>query len=308
MPNTSSSDKLVREFLEQAKTFQADVELLKVLKSRTYKIADANVLVRAASEGNRRYFFGLNYLTVEEIANLDNPFVAFICGSVERTILIPAKVLFNHLDRLSHDRNGEYKINIDRELNIVLSGRNNRLDCQKYISNWKLLLSPPKIKQELKNTVEESLHSLLQGRIIEIGNIRGFDTYSPNKSKIFNDKPLDQIITIKNCPDLQFSDYQLLRQIDVIWFKSKGSNFIPEKAFEVELTTGVWSGVGRMGTLLDYSNVGLYVISNDKKKFKQVISAFHQHRERYKFVDNEALGDLYSAEINLKEIKIDVGL
>jgi hypothetical protein len=70
MPNTYSSDKLVKEFLEQAKTFQADVELLKVLKSRTYKIAEANVLVRAASEGNRRYFFGINYLTVEEITNL----------------------------------------------------------------------------------------------------------------------------------------------------------------------------------------------------------------------------------------------
>ena len=74
------------------------------------------------------------------------------------------------------------------------------------------------------------------------------------------------------------------------------------------MTTGVWSGVGRMGTLLDYSNVGLYVISNDKKKFKQVISAFHQHRNRYKFVDNESLSDLYSAEINLKELKIDIGL
>lgn len=308
MPNTYSSDKLVKEFLEQAKTFQADVEQLKVLKSRTYKIAEANVLVRAASEGNRRYFFGINYLTVEEIANLDNPFIAFICGSVDRTILIPAKILFSNLDKLSHDRNGEYKISIDRELNIVLAGRNNRLDCQKYIGNWTLLLSPPKIKQDLKNTVEESLHSLLQGRLIEIGNIRGFDTYSPNKSKIFNDKSLEQIITLKNCPELQFSDYQLLRQIDVIWFKNKGSNLIPEKAFEVELTTGVWSGVGRMATLLDYSNVGLYIISNDKKKFRQVISAFHQIRDRYRFVDNESLGDLYSAEINLKEIKIDVGL
>ena len=308
MPNTYSSDKLVKEFLEKAKNFQADVELLKVLKSRTYKIAEANVLVRAASEGNRRYFFGINYLTVEEIANLDNPFIAFICGSVDRTLLIPAKIFFSHLDELSHDRNGEYKINIDKEFNIILSGRGNQLDCKKYINNWKLLLSPPKIKQELKNTVEESLHSILQGRLIEIGNIRGFETYSPNKSKVFNNKPLEKIITLQNCPELQFSDYQLLRQIDVIWFKTKGSNFIPENAFEIELTTGVWSGVGRMGTLLDYSNVGLYVISNDKKKFKQVISAFHQHRNRYKFVDNESLSDLYSAEINLKELKIDIGL
>jgi len=308
MPNTYSSDILVKEFLEKAKTFQADVEMLKVLKSRTYQIAEANVLVRAASEGNRRYFFGLNYLTVEEIANLDNPFIAFICGSVDRTVLIPAKVLFSHLDRLSHDRNGEYKINIDRELNIVLSGRGNRLDCQKYINNWELLLSPPTMKDESKNSVEESLHSILQGRIIEIGNIRGFETYSPNKSKVFNDKPIEQLITLQICPELQFSDYKLLRQIDVIWFTSKGNNFIPEKAFEIELTTGVWGGVGRMATLLDYSNVGLYVISNDNKKYCQVISTYSQFQDRYKFINKDRLGDLYSAEINLKDLRIDIGL
>jgi len=308
MPNTSTSERLANQFLEKAKTFQTDVELIKVLKSRTYKIAEANVLVRAASEGNRRYFFGINYLTVEEIANLDNPFIAFICGSVERTIIIPAKIFFSHLGQISHDRNGEYKINIDKELNIVLSGKNNRLDCQKYINNWELLLSPPIIKEELKNTVEESLHSILQGRLIEIGNIRGFDTYSPNKSKIFNNKPLEQLITLQNCPELQFSDYLLLRQIDVIWFKSKGSHFIPEKAFEVELTTGVWSGVGRMATLLDYSNVSLYIISNDNQKFKQVISMFPDFQNRYKFVGKDLLGDLYSAEINLKELRIDIGL
>src|SRR4051812_29602248 len=117
----SPSDLLVFQFLERAKEFNASVELIKVLKSRTYRIAEANVLVRAASEANRRYFFGINYLTVEEIANLDNPFIAFICGSVERVVLIPTKVLFKHLPEISHDRNGEYKINIDRDLNIVLA-------------------------------------------------------------------------------------------------------------------------------------------------------------------------------------------
>lgn len=250
------SDILAAQFLERAKEFNASVELIKVLKSRTYHIADANVLVRAASEGNRRYFFGINYITVEEIANLDNPFVAFICGSVERVVLIPAKVLFKYLPQISHDRNGEYKINIDKDLNIVLTGKNNRIDCSPYINNWNLLLSPPIIKAETQNTVEESLHSVLQGRLIEIGNIRGYQTYCPDKSRVFNERTLDELTTLKSCPSLQFSDYNLLRQIDVIWFKSKGSNYIPEYAFEVELSTGVWSGVGRMATLIDYSNVG----------------------------------------------------
>ncbi len=296
----SPSDSLAYQFLEQARMFNANVELIKVLKSRTYRIGEANVLVRASSEGNRRYFFGLNYITVEEIANLDNPFIAFICGSPDKVVIIPAKILFKHLPQISHDRNGEYKINIDRDLNIVLSGRNNRIDCSGFINNWNLLLAPPIIKEEAKNTVEESLHSVLQGRLIEIGNIRGYETYCPDKSRIFNDRKLDEIASLKSCPELQFSDYNLLRQIDVLWFRPKGNIFIPEKAFEVELSTGVWSGVGRMATLLDYSNVGLYIISNDAKKYNQVIFSFFDISNRYKFIANDVLGDLYSAELNLE--------
>lgn len=304
----SPSDLLAFQFLQRAREFNANIELLKVLKSRTYQIGEANVLVRTSSEGNRRYFFGINYITIEEIANLENPFIAFICGSVERTVIIPAKLFFKYLHQISHDRNGEYKINIDQQLNIVLAGKGNRIDCSSFINNWDLLLAPPIIKEEIKNTVEESLHSVLQGRLIEIGNIRGYQTYCPDKSRTFNERKLDEITTLKSCPQLQFSDYNLLRQIDVMWFKPKGNNFIPEYAFEVELSTGVWSGVGRMATLLDYSNVGLYIIANDAKKYNQVISSFHEIASRYKFVSNDVLGDLYSAELNLKELRFDIGL
>jgi hypothetical protein len=304
----SNSDWLANQFLEQAQQFNANIELIKVLKSRTYSIGESNVLVRAASEGNRRYFFGINYLTVEEIANLDNPFIAFICGSMEQVVIIPAKILFKHLPQISHDRNGEYKINIDRDLNIVLAGKGKRIDCTPFINNWNLLLSPPLIKDEIKNTVEDSLHSVLQGRLIEIGNIRGFETYCPDKSRKFNEVKLDDITTLKTCPQLQFSDYNLLRNIDVLWFRPKGNNFIPEYAFEVEISTGVWSGVGRMATLIDYSNVNLYVISNDSKKYNQVMTSLYENSNRYRFVANESLGDLYAAELNLKELRYEIGL
>jgi len=304
----TQSEILVTQFLEKAKNLNANVELIKVLKSRTYHIGESNVLVRSSSDGNKRYFFGINYITVEEIANLENPFIAFICGSIEKVVIIPAIILFKYLPQISHDRNGEYKINIDQGLNIILTGRNNRIDCNSFINNWNLLLSPPIIKEETKNTVEESMHSILQGRLIEIGNIRGYLTYCPDKSKKFNEKKLNEITTLKNCPELQFSDYNLLRQIDVLWFKPKGSYFIPEYAFEVELSTGVWSGVGRMATLIDYSNVGMYVISNDSKKYNQVLKSFHDISNRYKFIASDSLGDLYVAELNLKELKVEIGL
>src|SRR4030042_69672 len=139
----SNTDKLFQSFLEKATEFQTGIELIKVLKSRTYHIGNSNVLVRAASEADRRYFFGINYIAIEEMANLDNPFIAFICGSIDRTVIIPAKLFFQHLPKISHDRNGEYKVNLERDLNIVLAGRNNRLECKNYINTWDLLLSPP---------------------------------------------------------------------------------------------------------------------------------------------------------------------
>jgi len=304
----SNTDLLSLKFLDIAKELQANVELIKVLKSRTYQIGAANVLIRASSDGNNRYFFGINYITIEEIANLENPFIAFICGAVEKTVIIPAKILFKELHQISHDRNGEYKINIDKDLNIVLAGKGNRLDCTFFINNWNLLLAPPIFENEKPNSVEESLHSVLQGRLLEIGNIRGYQTFCPDKSKKFNEKKLDEISTLQTCPNLQFSDYNLLRQIDVIWFKNRGSNLIPEYAFEVELSTGVWSGVGRMATLMDYKNVPFYIISNDKKKYSQVINSFPEYGDRYKFIANDVLGDLYSAEINLKELRYNIGL
>lgn len=307
MKKKPKTDILVEEFLEQAKSLQTDVEPVRVLKSRVYQVSEANVLVRAASEGNRRYFFGINYITIEEIANLDNPFIAFICGSIEKTVIIPAQLFFSRLSDISHDRNGEYKINVDKDLNIVLKGRGNRIECSQFINAWNLLLKPFELTEQ-KNTAEESLHSILQGRLIEIGNNRGYRTFCPNKSKKFNNKSLSEISTLQECPKLQFTDYDVLRQIDVLWFREKGRYLIPENAFEVELTTGTWSGVGRLATLIDYASVNLFIISSDLKKFKQVMHSFTEFKNRYTYVPIVQLGDLYSAELHLKELRYQIGI
>ncbi|MCA1643839.1 MAG: hypothetical protein LC785_18310 [Acidobacteria bacterium] len=302
-PTTAQAEALAQAFLDKALELNAEIELIRALKARAYHIGRANVLIRTASlTGIRsRYFFGLNYITAEEVANLDNPFFAFVCGAIERTLIVPASVLLAHLPLISHDRNGEYKLNIDQDLNIVLAGHRNRLECANYVNNWDSLLSPAKVVGE-KSTAEQSYHTVLQGRLLEIGKVRGYQTFCPNKSKRFNDKLLGEIATLARCPNLQFSDYDVLRQIDVLWFQEKGKNLLPECAFEVELSTGTWSGVGRMATLLDYSNTRLYVISNNSRRYKQVMNSFADFESRYRYIPTEALGDIYSAELNLREL------
>lgn len=300
------TETLVDKFVENLRKIYPDVDLIKVLRSRTYKISNANFLIRAANiSGRERYFFGLNYITAEEVANLDNSFFIFICGSVEKTLILPSSFLMEKLSSISHDRNGEYKIVFDSDLRLTLLGRNNRVDCTQYINSWEQLSTQ---SINTRTAPEESYHSVLQGRLLEIGKIRGFQTFCPNKSKIFNGKPLGEIATLNTCPDLQFSDYNLLRQIDVMWFREKAEKFIPEYAFEVEISTGTWSGVGRLATLLDYANTNLYVISDELQKYNQVIRSFADYKNRYRHIHTYLIGDLYAAELNLKELRFEVGL
>lgn len=308
--DVQKTDALVAQFLQKARELHTAIEPIRVLKARAYRIGNANVLIRSASKGkSSRFFFGLNYITAEEVANLDNSFFAFICDEVDQTLIIPGFILTEQLPLISHDRNGEYKINIDTNLDIVLSGRGNRLDCSRFISAWSLLLNPPEPSSE-KSTVEESLHSVLQGRLLEIGKIRGYETFCPDKSKKFNGTKLSDISTIKVCPELQFSDRELLRQIDVVWFRKGGSksHLIPECAFEVEISTGTWSGVGRMATLLDYMNVRLYIISNDLRKYERVMNADSSFQNRYRHILIEDVGELYASERNLRNLRSKIEL
>ena len=70
---------------------------------------------------------------------------------------------------------------------LVLKGKRNLLDCSGYINNWDSVLNYQNLKMDSLNP-DESFHSVLQGRLIEIGNIRNYKTYSPDKSRTFNKK------------------------------------------------------------------------------------------------------------------------
>ncbi|MBC8402513.1 MAG: hypothetical protein H8E14_13570 [Candidatus Marinimicrobia bacterium] len=298
--------KLIIQFLEKAKSQGFMVEPVTILRTNTFALNNCNILVRTASDLGKRYFFGLNYINAEEIYNLANSFVAFICGDVEKTVFLPTDILVRHLPQISHDRNGEYKINFTRDLELVLSGRGNRLDCSEFTNNWNLLSNPPGSKNK-PHSAEQSIHSVIQGRLIEIGNIRGYQTYSPDKSKLFNRKQLKEITTLKECPTLQYSDYKSLRNIDVIWFREVSKGFYPDYAFEVEITTGVWSGFGRLASLRDYSTK-MCIITNEDKRFKQVSSSFPELQGRYTHLIPDNIGLLYSAEKNLIELRKEINL
>ncbi len=301
-----NTERLLAEFLERAKSLDPETQLIRVLRSNSFKIGQANVLVRTASDLGKRYFFGLNYINAEEIYNLENSFVAFVCGSIERIVFLPSDLLIKMLPEISHDRNGEYKINFTRNLSLVLRGRGHHFDCAQFINNWNLI-SGVHSGQEQSLSPDESFHNVIQGRLIEIGNIRGFRTFTPDKSRSFNRRKLRELTSLAECPQLQFADFDSVRKIDVMWFREVDKGFYPEYAFEVELSTGVWSGFGRLAALREY-NTRLYVITNEDRRFNQVSNSFPDFKGRCISIVPEKVGLLYSAEISLIRMRTEFDL
>ena len=306
MNQSAEAKSLLDSFLAEAKKVAGDIEPIRVLRCHAFRIRNANVLVRVAADTGK-YFFGLNYINAEEVANLENSFIAFVCGSVDNSLIIPMQLFIKWLPEMSHDRNGEFKIVIKKELELALKGRNNRFSLRDFLNRWDTLLSMTKKSAE-QTSVEQSFHAVLQGRLLEIGNIRGYSTYCPNKSKKFNQRELGEIAKLDKCPELQFANYDSLRNIDVVWFRETGKQlFYPERAFEVELSTGVWSGVGRLATLREY-NTPLVIISNELKRYNQVVETQPEIKDRFRNVLPEDVGVLYMAEGRLRDLRQQIGV
>ena len=185
MKESSNSKRLLQNFLEVAKSHNNNVEPKQVLLANAFQIGKANVLVRVASDLGKRYFFGLNYIHAEEISNLSNSFVAFVCGNLQQVVFMPTSVLVKHLSNISQKKDGGYRINFSRDLNLVLRGRGKQFNCSEFINNWSILQSSSFISSNVIDPTE-SFHTVVQGRLLELGNIRGYETYCPNKSKRFN--------------------------------------------------------------------------------------------------------------------------
>jgi hypothetical protein len=141
MNGSKVAEELLNDFLQHARALGGDVEPIKVLRSNTYRIGNSHVLARVAADTGK-YFFGLNYINAEEVANLDNAFIAFVCGDVSSSVIMPMSELLELLPQISHDRNGEFKINITKGFELALKGRGNRKPLREFLNKWDSIASP----------------------------------------------------------------------------------------------------------------------------------------------------------------------
>lgn len=143
-------------------------------------------------------------------------------------------------------------------------------------------------------------HEAAEAILLKLGNLLGYDTYTPDASKTFNGEKLGDIATLEELPD--FTNAKIMesvQNIDVVWLKDEW----PEFFFEVEHTTGVTSGLLRIYQA-EKINAKFFIVgpTDVLKKYEREVekAPFHRIKSKYRFRSYRELRDMYLATCNYR--------
>jgi hypothetical protein len=248
------------------------------------------------------YFFGLTHHTFEHFSQLPQAVIAFVLSDKSQVVLVPARWLWDVRHKLSSSPK-QVKVVIDKLLHLkVQSGAGKPIAMTAFHERFDLLATPsnlPPPTPEPKQSVVQ--HSQLQGMLLEIGRLRGFETHCPNKSPRFKGSSLGELASLKSFPKFPGINGDIVSQIDVIWLEKS----FPMHAFEIELTTGIWSGLVRLSELKRLNTVLHVVTDGDEKAYHRRIAGdiFAEIMQRCHHASADEIRQLYETETRLHGLR-----
>jgi len=294
------------QFLKRIRASGHEVEPDTVIaRENIYRLDETiHVMIRTSRFHERRgvYFFGLTRHIFEEFAQLPHAVIAFVLSDTSEAMVVPAQWMWQQRHGISSGAK-QYKLEVDKALRLrVLKQTGEPIDLSVFRERFELFTKLPELASpKLEPKVSSEKHSGLQGMLLEIGNARGFQTFCPNKSPRFKNKALGEIATLRNLPEFPGINPDIVRQIDVIWLEKS----FPIHAFEVELTTGIWSGLVRLAELRRLNTVLHVVTDSDEKTFKRRLAGdiFAEIMARCHHASASEVRDLHQNEIRLHDLR-----
>lgn len=152
----------------------------------------------------------------------------------------------------------------------------------------------------------ERMHSRIQWMLIEIWNMNGFDTYTPDKNWIFINKEIWKLATLDKIPPFTYEKIinDSIKFVDVIWFNER---WFPAKLIEVENSTDFRAWFIKMNEIQDFRTDFLFIAPEERKnKFdtEKEKSAFKNIKDRCIFQNYEFVEKLYNYHLEWKKFKI----
>ena len=177
---------------------------------------------------------------------------------------------------------------------------------------WALSDFFDKLPDHLNPKVEKSeedrqkiTHSLIQGMLIEIGNIQGYKTYTPDKNNLFLKQKLCELTSLQEIPKFSYDHIiQSARYIDVIWFSSR---LFPSNIIEIEHSTNFKNSLVKFVELQNFqTKMTITAPQNRFERYRNEINkaAFTNISKRVIFISYEKLEIFYNNQLEFRKIQI----
>ena len=144
---------------------------------------------------------------------------------------------------------------------------------------------------------KEYSHYFFQGLAVEIGNLKGFQTFIPSqdKNKPFAQQKLGEVTTLSKLYEFTYSEVLRKAQtIDVTWFNSRN---YPNSFFEIEHSTDIYNSLLKFVEFQDF-RISFYIVADNlrRSEYENKISqsAFVPIKPFVKFWDYDAVSELHS--------------
>ena len=157
---------------------------------------------------------------------------------------------------------------------------------------------------------EKFTHSYFQGVIVEIGNLRHFQTFIPaqDKNKIYkSDKKLCELASLSEIYKFSYEDIvRRAKTIDTIWFNERN---LPNSFYEVKHSTDFKNSLNKFYELQDF-NARMFIVADKKRQreYEGVLRAsiYEQIAQKVKFASYEDISRQLERESEQAFIKMGI--
>jgi hypothetical protein len=220
-----------------------------------------------------KYFFGLSIDVVSSEIEFPETehgdFVLLVCGGASRVLVLPRQVVVRMMEGVETRR---VDVFVEEGRYILQTTRHPKLDVTRYMNAYP---ASPDVEQT-EHTAEVAVpvsrptrdHVSIQWALIRLGQAAGHSVWVPPGDRgLSHEATPFAAHTLSRLPHLGFDEgtRRVVQNIDVLWM----NHGVILKAFEIESTTTIYSGLLRLNDLVlgqPNNRVDLYIAAGDERR------------------------------------------
>jgi len=195
-----------------------------------------------------KFFYGLSSEVLDQSFEMPathyGHFVLLVCGGEHIVLWLPRALVLRLMKEVETKK---LDVFLDEGRYILQTTGNPKLDVTEYLNRK----PPPQILATVEQPVESGegrTHSEIQLGLAKLGRAEGCNVWVPasDRNRGWKDESLRDY-TSESLPNFGFDENtgRIVRNIDVLWLKGNAI----QRAFEVEATTSIYSGLLRLNDL-----------------------------------------------------------